>query len=381
MPLKLTRRKNTGNWYLRGTVRGREIYESAGTDNKRSAEEIRIKREAELLHTSIHGESLTYTFTDAALSYLQWGGEGQHLQPLLDRFKGTPLAEIGQDAIDRAALDLKPTASPATWNRQIYTPMCAVMNHAASKNPPWCPPIKIKRPKVSNARVRWITKDEAERLIAAARPHLKPLVIFLLCTGVRISEALYLDWNEVDLVRRHVTIYGEPDEDDPNAIGTKNGEARGIPLHPRAVRALGSLRHRTGAVFRAPKKGPRAKDPSIEARTVGKPYKTRGGRGGGQIKTSWATLCKEAGIENFTPHDCRHTWATWHYMKNKDLKKLMELGGWKSIDMVMRYTHVDKAELAPSIDDMWAFDASHDDFDYTRAISVQSGTTKARKAS
>jgi integrase len=288
---------------------------------------------------------------------MQWGGETTHLDPLLTRFKGTPLADIGQDAIDKAALELKPGRAPSTWNRQIYTPICAVLNHAAAKTPPWCPALKIKRPKAGEARVRWITFDEAERLIEAARPHLKPLVIFLLATGVRISEALYLDWKDVDLSRCHVTIYGEPDEDDAKAIGTKNGEARGIPLHPRAVAALANLRHRTGAVFRRPKKGPRAKDPSIEEHLVGKPYASRGGRGGGQIKSTWKTLCKDAGIENFTPHDCRHTWATWHYMANKDLTKLMELGGWKSLDMVMRYTHVDKSNLKSSIDDMWAMPA------------------------
>jgi integrase len=232
----------------------------------------------------------------------------------------------------------------------------AVLNHAAAKNPPWCPALKIKRPKVPKGRVRWITKDEAETLIDAARPHMRPLVVFLLATGVRISEALYLDWKDVDLMRGHVTIYGEPDEDDVRAIGTKNGEARGIPLHPRAIFELARLPHRAGAVFRRPRKGPMRKDNSGEG-YVGEPYASRHGRGGGQIKSAWKTLITRAGIEDFTPHDCRHTWATWHYMANKDLTKLMELGGWKSIDMVMRYTHVDKSELAPSIQGMWAWPA------------------------
>lgn len=352
MPLKLQRRKNTGNWYLRGTVRGRQIYESTGTPVRKIAEEIRIRRETEALDVSIHGERLAFTFTDAALSYLEAGGDGTHLDPLLKRFKGKLLSEIGQEEIDKAAVQLKGDLSAATKNRQIYTPIMAVINHAAAKKPPWCAPVKIKRPQVGKKRIRWITHAEAERLIEAARPHMKPLVIFLLATGCRISEALYLDWRDVDLSRCHVTIYGPSSDDDDDTINTKNGEPRGIPLHPRAVAALANLPHRTGAVFRKPYKGPRKSADNRYEKWLGEPYKPRDG-GGGMIKSAWATMCKAAGISNFTPHDCRHTWATWHYQKNRDLNQLMELGGWKTVDMVMRYSHVNTDHLRESIDNMW----------------------------
>lgn len=355
MPLKLTRRQNTGNWYLRGTIRGREIYESTGTSDRKAADELRIKREAEVLQASIHGESLTYTFTDAALSYLEAGGEGTHLPPLLTHFKNQPLTSITQDAIESAARTLKSGCAPATWNRTIFTPVSAVLTHAARKQPPWCPLPVLTRPATANSRHRWITHEEAERLIAAARPHMQPLVIFLLSTGCRISEALNLHWKDVDLSRCHVTIWGTDEE--KGRINTKSNKARGIPLHPRAVAALANLPHRSGAVFRRPKKGPRSKDPTSEAKWIGLPYSSRQGRGGGQVKTAWATMCKDAGITNFTPHDCRHTWATWHYMANRDVAKLMELGGWESLDMVMRYTHINKDHLRPSIDAVWGDNA------------------------
>jgi len=41
--------------------------------------------------------------------------------------------------------------------------------------------------------------------------------------------------------------------------------------------------------------------------------------------------------------------ATWHYALNRDLGALQRLGGWKSIQMVMRYTHVNVEELAHTI--------------------------------
>ncbi|MDP3370958.1 MAG: tyrosine-type recombinase/integrase, partial [Brevundimonas sp.] len=75
--------------------------------------------------------------------------------------------------------------------------------------------------------------------------------------------------------------------------------------------------------------------------------------GGGQVKTAWRGMLKRAGLTNFTPHDCRHTWATWHYRENRDLTALMKLGGWKSVAMVMRYAHVNTSELAGSIATIW----------------------------
>jgi integrase len=58
----------------------------------------------------------------------------------------------------------------------------------------------------------------------------------------------------------------------------------------------------------------------------------------------WTHRRVRAAIENFHPHDCRHTWATWHYRANHDLGSLQKLGGWKTLSMVMRYAHTNVAE-------------------------------------
>jgi hypothetical protein len=53
---------------MRSTIRGIRLEESTGTDDKKIAEEIRAKREAELLRESIYGRRATATFAQAALS-------------------------------------------------------------------------------------------------------------------------------------------------------------------------------------------------------------------------------------------------------------------------------------------------------------------------
>lgn len=321
MSLKLKRRPGRPHWYMHGTVRGISIRESTGVADPKAAEAIRARREWEIIQRSVFGAEATATFVGAAVSYLEAGGETTYLKPIIARIGSVPLAKIDQVMIESTARALYPDAAPATLNRQAFTPIAAVLNHAAKRG--LCAKRAIERPDQPAGRVRWLTFDEAERLIGACADHLRPLVIFLLGTGARMSEALYLDWRDVDLARGHVTF--------PQ---TKNGEPRGVPLHARLVNELRALRHKDSRVFRT---------------QSGRPYAEKES-GGGQIKTAFNGACRRAGIEDFSPHDCRHTWATWHYAANRDLIALMKLGGWRSERMVLRYAHVNVSQLAPSID-------------------------------
>lgn len=320
MSLKLIRRHGSPNWYLRGTVRSITVDESTGIADRKAAETIRAQREWELIQASIHGRKVTASFLEAAVAYMEAGGERRYLKRLIDHFGNVPLAKIDQAAIDHAAKALYPTAIASTLNREVYTPISAVLKYGAARG--LCEYRQIERPVQPRGRVRWITPAEADRLISACAAHLRPLVTFLLYTGARVSEALYLDWRQVDLGRQEVQF-----------IDTKNDEARGMPLHPRLAIALANLSHREGEVFRRPD---------------GHSY-ARKDDGGGQIKTGFNGACRRAGLTDFSPHDCRHTWATWHYAANRDLPALMKLGGWKSEKMVLRYAHVNVAHLAQTI--------------------------------
>jgi integrase len=341
--LKLVKRAKSPYWYIRGAIRGINVEESTGLSDRHDAEDALALRHAELVRQSVHGHSAVRTFADAALSYMEAGGEPSHLAPLLRHFGATQLSAIGQHEIEQAARKLKPKAAAATRNRHVFTPMSAVLHHAAAKR--WCDKPVLARPREPEGRVRWVTYKEAEGLIAAAG-HLAPLVMFLFSTGARLSEALYIDWKQVDLERGQVSFLNRG----AGGVGTKSGLSRGVPLHRRAVEALKLLPHREGAVFRRHYGGVR-KDG--KKRPVGEPYADRGGKGGGQVKTGWALMLKRAGLTDFTPHDCRHTWATWHYMANRDITALMQLGGWKSPAMVMRYAHVNTSHLSSTIDKLW----------------------------
>jgi integrase len=330
--LKLKDRK--GVWYLRGTVRGISVYESTGIaaikENKTAAEELKATREKELLEESIHGKRAVATFSHAALSYLEQGGDTRFVEPIIEYFGNTKLGKIGQAEIDACARKLYPDHAASTVIRQCYTPISAILKHAAKRG--WCSAFVIEKPKPPPPRVRWITHEQAHKLIECCAPNLKPLVLFLFYTGARVGEALWLDWHHVDLDRKHVEF-----------IDTKNGTSRGVPLHPRVVEVLRKVNDRNGYVF---------------TKADGEPYRLldeddpNDVSAGDRIKKGFAGACRRAGIEDFHPHDCRHTWATWHYQANRDLGALQKLGGWKTLAMVMRYAHTNVAELDQTIDRM-----------------------------
>jgi integrase len=326
--LKLVRRPKSPYWIIRGTLRGQSIEETTGDTDKKRAEERRAKREAEILTESVYGKQATVTFASAVWDYLEHGaGNKRFVKPLVDHFGNTPLRQIDQHAIDVAAAMLFPNAGPATRNRQAYTPVSAILHHAARKG--WCPAPVIQRPKQPKGVIRWLKPVEAERLIDECAPHLRPLVVFLFYTGARAGEAVWLDWANIDLEKRQVTF-----------SKTKNGDARSVPLHPRVVHELASFTHRKGEVFLTPGGKPYSRP---------KPGNDADTSAGSRIHAAFAGACRRSNIVDFTPHCCRHTWATWHYQLNHDFTKLKELGGWKTASMVFRYAHSDVSEHASSI--------------------------------
>jgi integrase len=65
-----------------------------------------------------------------------------------------------------------------------------------------------------------------------------------------------------------------------------------------------------------------------------------------QSSTAWDKAKQRAGIEDFRFHDLRHIWASWHVQSGTSLPELMELGGWKAYEMVLRYAHLAPENLS-----------------------------------
>lgn len=312
MPLDTKKRKGSPHWYVRGTYLGVRVYESARTTKRTVAK--RRQREIER-GIEKSGGVPRHTFGDAADEYLKIcpDGETAYVERLLDYFEGTLLMDIDQAAIERCVAAHYPAAQPSTINRNIITPVAAILHRGAELG--MCPWIRVKRRKEPKGRDVVITPDQAEALLAAASDKLRPIVMFMLTTGCRAGEAIKLKWEDVDLSRSHVTFRD-----------TKNGETYGCHLHQATVAELANLTKRNDSVF-------------------GYTYVNRKA-----LNRDFNAACKKAGIPDFTPHGLRHTYATWLRQNGEDLRSLMALGRWKDVKSVARYTHVSVKEQRDAID-------------------------------
>jgi integrase len=346
--LKLTKRAGSAVWYVRGTVRGQSVFESTGTAERSNAEAFRALREAELWKSSVFGTRATVTFNSAVEAFVTANkpspADAKRIDNLILHFKNTQLDKIDQEALDRAYQILLPAgASNANKLRTVLAPLRTILNFAARRK--WCDVPKFDIPEQAPPRVAYLRPEQATALIQHAAPHLRPLLAFCIYTGARMSEALELDWDDVDLFAGRVTFWV-----------TKGKRARRYDMPPAAIAALSALPHRTGHVFLTAgtqlKSGRFVKDPA--------PYANNGRQAGGQIKTAWTSAARRAGLPGtwieyphrvtgkkmrrweceFHPHDMRHTWASWHYCIHKDMMKLRDEGGWRSTDQVEIYAHL-----------------------------------------
>jgi integrase len=329
--MSLYKRSGSPYWWIKLSHNGRRIQQSSGTSDKAKAREYHDKLKASLWDQERLGIRPVHSWKEAAVRWLResthkasQGLDKMHLQ-WLDKFLGgLNLTEISRDVIDRITqARLADKVSNASVNRMLQC--IRVILRRAVNEWEWldrAPKIRFLPEPIR--RVRWLTREEAEKLIAALPEHLAPMVRFSLETGLRKSNVTDLKWSQVDLEGRKAWIH--PDQ-------AKARKAIAVPLSAEAVAVLKE---------QLPKK---RKEEFREFVFVyhGKPVTQVNGK-------AWKGALKRAGIEDFRWHDLRHTWASWHVQAGTPLYVLQELGAWESVEMVRRYAHLSADHLASYVD-------------------------------
>jgi integrase len=169
----------------------------------------------------------------------------------------------------------------------------------------------ISKPKPDKGRERRLEIGEEERLLQFSPKYFRPVILFALATAMRREEIASLKWNNVNLDNRSILL-----------TDTKNNETRTVPLSKEAVNILKNILKKEDKelVF------------SIKAQV---------------FTNTMNETCKKAGIENLRFHDLRHE-AISRLFENTDLD-LMEIRaitGHKTLQMLVRYTHLRTARLA-----------------------------------
>ena len=163
-------------------------------------------------------------------------------------------------------------------------------------------------------------------MLAAAKEPLRSLILLGVHTGLRIhAEALQLKWEDVDLRRGLVTV---------QAAYAKNGQTRSVPLNSIVRAALERMQRTTATDF---------------------VFVGQDGARLGSIRGAFRTACKAAGITGATPHTLRHTFASRLVMKGVDLPTVQDLGGWQTLGMVERYSHLSPGHKANAVERLAEF--------------------------
>ena len=333
-------RKRGENYFIDYYYQGRRQREMVGS-NRKLAEIVLKKRETEIVegkhldikkNYKIKFEDFAEEFTRLHVVFLKPSTQKSNksiLKTLKSYFGGLYLYNIGPKdiemfkaerikAVKKSNKALLKTLKPATINRNVALLKCmfnkAIEWGKADKNP-----LKGMKPlKENNKRLRFLEKNEILKLIDCCSPHLKPIVIVAVNSGMRTGEILNLKWNDVDYKRNLLYL-----------IETKNNEKREIPLNDIVKKTLIKvLKHPDSAYIFCNKNG--------------KPYES--------IKTSFHTAMKRAGIENFRFHDLRHTFASHLVMMGIDLRTVQELLGHKSFEMVLRYSHLSPSHKSKAVE-------------------------------
>jgi len=304
-------------WWTYVYVNGVRHAKSTGTSNRRVAEKIdqQFKEDLALARLGMRQPEPEMTFDALAARFIAEGSPKpwhlDRLKLLLPYFGETPIGQIQKALVRqyRAHRHAQKQVSDTTINRDLealrHFLYWAVDEGILVANPLRRMPLVRERRK---PRVVMSVAEEA-KLLQAASPHLRSIIIAALDTGMRRGELLNQRWEHLDLVRGLLSVTHSK---------TAEGEAREIPLTRRLQALLAASANSTGLVFTF----------------HGQPIRA--------VKTAWKATIRRAGIRWFRFHDLRHTFNT----------RLMEAGVKQEVRMALMghstgedvnaiYTHVE----------------------------------------
>lgn len=311
-------------WWVRFTIRGREIRVTSGTDRKALAEEFERRLREQIWREQELGE-VQHTWEEAAERWLKEkahkrsiGRDEEAFGAVSKTLAGRVVSDVDSALLGELAAELAGNRKPATVNR-ILAVVRAVLHQCVKWG--WLASApKVEKLYEEKAPPRWITPEQFEKLCSELPPHAATIARFTVSVGSRAGNVLRLRWSEVDLERGVFWI---------GAADFKGKRSVGFPL---SNDARSVLRGQVGrhAEFCFPDHLGRAPITSL--------------------KTCWHKATKRAGIPGFRFHDLRHTWAAWHKLAGTPPAALKELGGWSDIRMTDRYGHINAQDYAQYAD-------------------------------
>lgn len=309
-------------WWIRFTTpNGKELRETSRTSDRRQAQEYHDRRKAECWRIAQLNERPHYSWRQAVIRWLDEHPHHRSLKSTLVflRQLDPVLGSIALHQITREHFETfirqrqQDGVSAATINRPLATARAIL--HTAHQHWDWIDQVpSIRLLPEPKQRIRWLTTEEATRLLHELPPHLAAMMRFSLATGLRENNVTQLRWEQIDLERNHAWIHADQ---------SKNQQALPVPLNQDAMQVLREQQHQHHEFV----------------------FTFRGAPVTRANNHAWRKAIQRAGLTNLRWHDLRHTWASWHVQQGTPLHVLQALGGWQQPAMVQRYAHLGAEHL------------------------------------
>jgi integrase len=230
--MPLFKRGNT--WWIDAIApSGERIRRTTGTESKALAQEFHDNLKAELWRVSKLGDKPRHTWNEAVVRWLKdqahkatINTDKIHLRWLDQFLSGKRLDTISRSMIDKITESrLSEGVSNATVNRMLEV-LRAILRRSVNdwewvdKTP------MVRMLKEPTRRIRYLTREEANRLLAELPAHLADMVGFSLATGLRRSNVTGLQWSQVNLEKCVAWIHADQ---------AKARKAIPVPLNSSAV--------------------------------------------------------------------------------------------------------------------------------------------------
>lgn len=347
--MSIGKRKGSPFWWYDFTVQGERLRGSCETDDKETAKAVEARERTKAILGDRRKPRLT--LDEACAKY--WESRGQNCASaftsikhtcdnMIDAFGGnTYLDQIGDFELDKYVTICQKKIANGTINRRLDV-LSAIYTTARKKWGVDAGELDISKHRLipPEARTRWITPEEADKLILAAATHLKPCIRFALLTTNRLSNIVGLKWEDVDLHNRIIKMRVKSIRPGRKVHEIPITNAMLILLIEQEPKKEGHVFVRR---FKPDKKTKKEKMPV--------PIK--------KFRTSFKNACIKAEIKDFRFHDLRHTAASWMRQNGVPIEDVKDVMGHSDIRMTLKYAHSDKQAKRSAMEKLAAAQIRH----------------------
>jgi integrase len=291
----LYKRAGSRNWMMAVTVAGRQHCKSAHTSNKRLADQLLSRWETEVFEGRYYlPSSKPPTFEDYAKEFLKGVQHpntrrryASSVENLKKHFATLRVSDITADGIEEyQQARLGDGVEPATINHDLRV-LRRMMRIAERKRLIGRSPLVDVEPLKERSRraPHIVTFEEEEKILSAAVPYMRMLVVLILETGMRShTEALALLWDAIDFANDTIRV----------RKSKTHAGIRNIPLSARCKAELLRWRKMFGPDFSS------FVFPNMRSPT--QPLK--------DVRQTWENTLRDAGLPRFVLYNLRHTHAS-----------------------------------------------------------------------